>query len=347
MNERLAAGNRTAQRKLDQLEAVLTQDVGAHAVSTGFEQIRFEHCALPELAIDSIDLSTQLFGKPLRAPLLISSMTGGVERARRINTTLAEIAQSCGIALAVGSQRIALEGQGSGGFDRTLRMLAPTVPIVANIGGSQLLEWTDSSPALRLVDMIEADALVIHLNPLQEVLQAGGDRDWRGVLSAIAALTRAVSFPVLVKEVGAGISPAVARRLLAAGVSGIDVAGTGGTSWAAVVAARAPDVRTREIAETFRDWGIPTATALCAVRAACPETLLIASGGMRTGLDAAKAVRLGADLVGFAAAILPQAVDGAVALADRFERIIAELRVAAFCTGSANLADLRSAPLLG
>lgn len=335
-----------AQRKIDQLEAVLTQDVSARTVTTGFEAVRFEHCALPELDIDAIDLGTSLFGRRLRAPLLISSMTGGVERARQINLTLAEIAQALGIALAVGSQRIALQGNGSAGFGRELRAMAPDIPIIANIGGSQLLEWRDETPALRLVEMIGADALVIHLNPLQEVLQGQGDRHWVGVLPAIARLTRAVPFPVIVKEVGCGISSAVALRLLDSGVAGVDVAGAGGTSWAAVVAARAPDATASEIAETFRDWGIPTATALASVRRACPSALLIASGGLRNGLDAAKAVRLGADLAGFAAAILPEAVAGPVPLVQRFEKIIAELKIAAFCTGSATLASLRHAPLL-
>ncbi len=338
--------NALARRKLDQLDAVLTQDVSARTVTTGFEAIRFEHCALPELDIDTIDLGITLFGRRLSAPLLISSMTGGVDRAQRINATLAEIAQSLGIALAVGSQRIALQGGGNGGFGKVLRGLAPSIPIIANIGGSQLLEWQDETPALRLVEMIEADALVIHLNPLQEVLQGQGDRNWIGVFAAIERLARALPFPLLVKEVGCGISPTIARRLLDIGVSGIDVAGAGGTSWAAVVAARAPDAYAREIAETFRDWGIPTATALIGVRGACPEALLIASGGMRNGLDAAKALRLGADLVGFAAAILPEAVDGPDALVQRFEKIIAELRVAAFCTGSATLGELQRASIL-
>ncbi len=333
------------QRKLDQLDTVLHRDVAARHVMTGFEAIRFAHNALPELDFNKIDLGTIFLGRKLAAPLLISSMTGGPNRAGQINATLAEIAQAMGLALGVGSQRIALETNHAAGFDTSLRRAAPDIPIMANVGAGQLRDWANTTTLHRAVDMIEADALIIHLNPLQEALQQGGDRDWSGILKLIGAAVTSLPCPVIVKEVGCGIGGEVARRLMSAGVTIIDVAGAGGTSWAAVEAEQSKSAQARGIAETFRDWGIPTAQAILAVRAACPDMIIIASGGMRNGLDAAKAIRLGAALVGFAAAILPDTLQGPENLHARFEAIITELQIAAFCTGSATFADLRRASL--
>ncbi len=333
------------QRKLDHLESVLHHDVNART-GTGFAAIQFEHNALPELDFGAIDLHTTFLGRQLAAPFLVSSMTGGPARASHINETIAQMAQSLRIAFAVGSQRIALEGNHTAGFDSALRKHAPDVPILANIGGAQLLTWDGPELIRRAVGMIEADALIIHLNPIQEALQHGGDHNWSGILGRIEALVREESCPIVVKEVGFGISAATAKRLWNVGVRIIDVAGSGGTSWAAVEADRAYNLEAQRLGETFRDWGIPTARALMDVRAACPDATIVASGGIRTGLDAAKAIRLGADMVGLAAAVLPAILDGPKALELRFETIIAELKVAAFGTGSATLADLRHAPLL-
>lgn len=337
--------NARVQEKLDHLETVLHRDVQPRATTTGFESVRFEHNALPEMDFGAVDVSTRFLGRQLSAPLLISSMTGGPKKSGQINATLAEIAQTLSIALAVGSQRIALETAYAEGFGSTLRRLAPDIPILANIGAAQLGEERGMDYLRRAVDMIEADALILHLNPLQEVLQHPGDRNWHGILGRIEAAVRELPCPVIVKEIGCGISASLALRLKAVGVTIIDVAGAGGTSWAAVVADRAPNEKARRTAETFRDWGIPTAIALTEVRRACPEATLIASGGMRNGLDAAKAIRLGADMVGFAGAILPQAVDSRESLRTRFETIIDELKIAAFCTGSDSLAALKHAPL--
>ena len=334
-----------AQEKLDHLETVLHRDVRPHSTTTGFEHIRFMHNALPELDFGAVDVSTRFLGRSLSAPLLISSMTGGPEKSGPINATLAEIAQTLSIALAIGSQRIAIETPHGDGFGPELRRLAPTIPILANLGAAQLRDDQGMDYLRRAIDMVEADALILHLNPLQEVLQPMGDRDWHGILQRIEAAVRTLPCPIIVKEIGCGISAALALRLQAVGVTIIDVAGAGGTSWAAVVADRAPNEKARRTAETFRDWGIPTAIALREVRKACPEATLIASGGMRTGLDAAKAIRLGADMVGFAGAILPQAVDGSESLRTRFETIIDELKIAAFCTGSDSLAAIKHAPL--
>jgi isopentenyl-diphosphate delta-isomerase len=333
------------RRKDQHLDVVLNRDVRTGKTS-GFETIHFEHCALPELDLDQIDLSTVFLGKRMRAPFLISSMTGGPAKAAQINDNLARAAGRLGIAFAVGSQRIAVEGEGQSGFGRSLRDALGDMPLLSNIGAAQLGSPDGLENAEKAVEMIGADALIVHLNPLQEAVQHGGDRDWRGLLDQIGALVRQLPVPVIVKEVGFGISGRLAAKLNEVGVKIIDVAGAGGTSWAAVEAGRAPNERMRTIAETFREWGIPTARALADVRAACPDATLIASGGIRTGLDAAKAIRLGADLAAQAAGVLKAALDSADAVAAHFEDRIEELRIACFCTGSATLNDLRSAPLL-
>jgi isopentenyl-diphosphate Delta-isomerase len=333
------------QRKLDHLDTVLHRDVTARYVTTGFDAIHFEHNALPEIDFSKINLESTFLGHKLAAPLLISSMTGGPSRAGQINATLAEIAQTMGIALAVGSQRIALETEYASGFDTSLRRSAPDIPILANVGAGQLRSWTNTTELNRAVDMIEADALIIHLNPLQEALQQGGDRNWSDILKLIGAAVTSLPCPIIVKEVGCGISADVARRLMSVGVSIIDVAGAGGTSWAAVEAEQSSSLQSRSIADSFRDWGIPTAQSITAVKHACPDMFLIASGGMRNGLDAAKAIRLGASLIGYAGAILPDTLRGSCNLQARFEAIIMELRIAAFCTGCLTLADLRKARL--
>lgn len=341
------ADNELTTRKNDHLDIVLDASRRRASASAGFEALRFEHCALPELDLDAIDLGTTLFGRPLAAPLLISSMTGGAARAEAINRHLAEAAQALGIALAVGSQRVALEaGDANQGLTRELRRLAPDVPLLGNIGAAQLVLGYGVNEARRAVEMIEADALIIHLNPLQEAVQPGGDRDWRGVLGAIEALAPRLEVPLVVKEVGCGLSPAVARRLLDAGVAALDIAGLGGTSWAAVEAARATNQRQRLVAEAFVDWGTPTAEALRQVRQACPEALLIGSGGIRDGVDAAKAIRLGANLVAQAAAVLESALQSSEAVVEHFRAVIEQLRVVCFCTGSADLAALAQARLI-
>ncbi len=338
-------------RKSQHLDIVLRRDVGAHSVTTGLEDVRFEHVALPEMALTDVDLSTTFLNRRLGAPLLVSSMTGGPQRADGINRAIAEAAQELGIAFGVGSQRVALEGDEAalarGGFGRHLRDAAPDVPILANFGAAQLAGWDGADMARRAVDMVGADALIIHLNPLQEVVQPEGDRDWAGLLVRLEALQRASPVPVVVKEVGAGISGRLARRLEEAGIRIIDVAGAGGTSWAAVEAERTTSARAKAIAAPFRDWGIPTAQAIADVRAACPSATVIASGGLKDGLDVARAIRLGADLAGFAGGVLEAALSGGPALTERLHIVIEQLRIACFCTGSRTLSELRTARLVG
>ncbi len=342
--------NDKIDRKSQHLDIVLRRDVGARDTTSGLEAVRFEHCALPEMAIGDVDLSTTFLNRRMAAPLLVSSMTGGPSRAEAINRAIAEASQHLKIAFGVGSQRVALDGGpgelGRGGFGRDLRKAAPDVPILANLGGAQLAAAGGVEMARRAVEMIEADAIIVHLNPLQEIVQPEGDRNWHGVLAALEALQRASPVPVVAKEVGAGISGDVARRLWEAGIRIIDVAGTGGTSWAAVEAERTSDARAKAIAAPFRDWGIPTARAIVDVRAACPGATLIASGGLKDGLDVARAIRIGADLTGFAGGILEAALAGGDVLADRLGIVVEQLRIACFCTGSRTLGELRQARLL-
>lgn len=338
--------NDIVQRKTDHLDIILSQQAQMHTKTTGFDTIQFEHVALPEMDYADIDLSVSFLDKTLQSPLLVSSMTGGPNHAEKINRNIAIAAQDLGIAFAVGSQRVALETDATAGLNRTIRKHAPDIILLANFGAAQLCQWKDLSMAQKAVDMIEANGLIIHLNPLQEVIQPEGDRNWSGVLDKIEKLVRKVDFPIIVKEVGCGISSTLARQLYEVGVHIIDVAGAGGTSWAAVEAKRTQDDGIKQTAEIFRDWGIPTAKAVHDVRNACPDAFLIASGGIRHGLDAAKALRLGANLVGQAAGALPTALESPDALVAHFCQIIEALKITCFCTGSANIEALRSAKLI-
>ncbi|WP_428152294.1 type 2 isopentenyl-diphosphate Delta-isomerase [Brevundimonas sp.] len=331
-------------RKDQHLDVVLAGG-GRHARDAGFDAIRFVHEALPDLDHAKIDLGADFLGRRLKAPLLISSMTGGPARAEAINAHLAEAAQALGIAMAVGSQRAALEG-GAIGLDQSLRRRAPDTPILANIGAAQLTRGFGVDEARRVIDMIGADALIVHLNPLQEACQPEGDRDWWGVGAALEALVRRLGAPVVVKETGAGLSSATALRLAGMGVAALDVAGAGGANWGLIEGERATDPADKAHALAFADWGIPTTTAIAQVRAACPDMVLIGSGGVRDGVDAAKAIRLGADIVGQAAGVLQAATVSTEAVVEHFQVVIRQLRTACFCTGSANLQDLRRAPLL-
>lgn len=334
------------RRKSEHLDIVLRGDGAPAGAGNGLDAVRFEHVALPELALGEIDLSTTFLGRRLAAPLLVSSMTGGPERAADINRAIAAACQTLRLAFGVGSQRVALEGEGAAGFGRHLREIAPDAVILANFGAAQLRVWDGPVMARRAIDMIGADGLIVHVNPLQEAVQTEGDRDWRGLLDKIGELQAALAVPVIVKEVGAGLSGRVAARLWARGISVLDVAGSGGTSWAMVEAERAKSARARRVGTTFRDWGIPTARAVVDVRAACPEATIIASGGIRTGLDVAKALRLGADMAGMGAGVLQAALEGHNALVEHLSAAIDELRIACFCTGSGDLAALKRARLL-
>lgn len=330
-------------RKDEHLDIVLSGKARSGRTSP-FDAIELMHHALPDFALADVDLSTPFLGRTLKAPYLISAMTGGPARADRINAALADAAQDLGVALAVGSQRVALEDAGVGGLGRDLRRRAPDIPLLANIGMAQVALWNDPTRALAAVDMIEADALIVHLNPLQEAIQGHGDTDWRGARQALGALCAAAPVPIIAKEVGAGISAAAASDLMNLGVTVIDVAGRGGTSWAAVEAERASEARQRQMAAPFRDWGIATTDAIAGVRALSEDVCIIGSGGIRDGVDAAKAIRLGANLVGQAAGVLHAALTGPDAARDTIAALLEQLRIACFCTGARNLDALRAVP---
>ncbi|MEY4555221.1 MAG: hypothetical protein RL093_340 [Pseudomonadota bacterium] len=331
-------------RKDQHLDVILA-GMAVHGLDNGFGEIRFVHEALPDLDHSKIDLGTDFLGRRLKAPLLISSMTGGPARAEAINARLAEAAQHLGIALAVGSQRAALEDGEQPGLGIALRLRAPDTPILANIGAAQLTRGFGVDEARRVLDMIAADALIVHLNPLQEACQPEGDRDWWGVGAALEALVKAIDTPVVIKETGAGISAATAKRLFGMGVAAVDVAGAGGSNWATVEGERAEGEADKAHAAAFADWGIPTARAITEVRAACPGGVIIGSGGIRDGVEAAKAIRLGADMVGQAAGVLTAATVSTEAVVDHFQTVLRQMRTVCFCTGSANLTALRKAPL--
>lgn len=335
----------TQNRKADHLKVCLEDDVQFHQTTTGLEQYRFTHCCLPELDSTDIDLTTTFLGKSLSAPLLISSMTGGTELARLINYRLAAIAQQYGIAMGVGSQRVAIENpQVASTF--AVRSVAPDVLLFANLGAVQLNYSYGLDECQRVVDLLEADALILHLNPLQESVQTRGDTNFRGLLAKIATLCQALPVPVIAKEVGNGISAPMAQKLIEAGISAIDVAGAGGTSWARVESERATDLRQRRLGKTFADWGIPTAECITTVRSVAPVIPLIASGGLRNGLEVAKTIALGADLAGLALPFLQAAAESEAALHSLVEMLLAELTTVLFCTGNATLAGLRATGVL-
>jgi isopentenyl-diphosphate Delta-isomerase len=330
----------TQSRKADHLRVCLEDDVQCREVTSGLERYRLNHTCLPELDYAEVDLSTNFLGKSLNAPLLISSMTGGTDLARTLNQRLAQIAQEYRLAMGVGSQRVAIENPAvSDSF--TLRKLAPDALLFANIGAVQLNYTYGLEQCLKAVDLLEADALILHLNAVQEAVQTRGDKNFKGLLEKIATLCQQLPVPVIAKEVGNGISGVMAQQLIALGVSAIDVAGAGGTSWAKVEAGRAQDPKQRRLGQTFSDWGIPTAECLVQVRSVAPTIPLIASGGLRNGLDAAKAIALGADLAGMALPFLMAAHDSEAALHELMEILTAELTTAMFCSGAANLTMLR------
>jgi len=329
-----------SQRKADHIRINLEQEVSFPNLTTGFEFFRFMHQALPELDLDAIETGVTIFGKHLQAPLLISSMTGGTEGAERINLRLAEAAEAAGVAMGVGSQRVALESpEQARSFQ--VRRVAPSILLFANLGAVQLNKGYTADDCLRAVEMIEADALILHLNPLQEAVQTGGDVHWAGLAKKIEAVCKALPVPVVAKEVGWGISPQTARLLGDVGVAAIDIAGSGGTSWSEVEYHRTEDPLLRRLARTFADWGIPTAESLLLVSETLPEMTLFASGGLRTGIDVAKSIALGADLAGMAAPFLKAAAISAEAVLEEIKAIILELRVAMFVSGARDLQALR------
>lgn len=325
-------------RKAEHIELAL--DRGMQVRGNPFDRYRFEHLALPEIDLADIDVSTTFLGRELRAPLLISCMTGGTSEATRINRHLAEGAEEARVAVGVGSQRKALEDP-SVAATFAVRPYAPSVPVLGNLGAVQLNYGVGIDECRRAVDMIEADALAIHLNPLQEAIQPEGQTRFSGLLDRMSAIAAELEVPVIAKEIGSGISGALGRRLADAGIRILDTAGVGGTSWARIESRRSDDPG---IGELFAEWGIPTPESIVAL-AGIEGVTVIGSGGVRSGLDAAKALALGADLVGLAQPFLVAAVDSSEAVAAAIGRVVQELKIAMFCAGVRNLEELGRARL--
>lgn len=332
-------------RKAEHIRINLEENVQFPRLTTGMERYRFLHNALPELDLDEIDTRVTLFGKTLAAPILISSMTGGTDLALALNQRLAEAAQAHGMALGLGSQRAALKNPDMA-YTYRVRAFAPDVLLFGNLGVVQFNYGYGVSECERAVEMIEADALILHFNVLQEAVQPEGDTRFAGLLTKIEAVCRALSVPVIAKEVGWGFSEQNARELASAGVAAIDVAGAGGTSWSEVEYHRAPTAFHARVAASFADWGIPTADAIGYAAAGAPGLPIIASGGLRDGIDIAKSIALGA-LVGGMAGPFLKAADESIDALDSFTReTIAQIRIAMLCSGARDVAALQRTPLL-
>ena len=334
----------TQQRKKEHLELCLDAESVTGLYGTGLDRYFFLHNALPEVDIAEIDLSTTFLGKPLKAPLLISSMTGGFGLARKVNRNLAVAAQRLGLAMGVGSQRVALEEK-SAADSFKVRDLAPDILLLGNLGAVQLNYGYGIEQCRQAVQMIRADGLILHLNVLQEAVQPEGNRNFKGLTAKIGEVCRQLEVPVVAKEVGSGISGAVALRLKQAGVRAIDVAGRGGTSWYAVEAKRAAR-RGRPVDLIFADWGIPTDEALIQVKEATPDLEIVASGGIRSGLDVAKAIVLGARVAAIGQPLLAPALESAEEVIKFLTGVIYDIKVTLLCVGATNLAALSKVPLV-
>ena len=339
----------TPERKLDHIRVVLDSPV-EHEASTLLEEVVLIHQAVPETDLSSIDTRVGFLGYTLEAPLIVTGMTGGHEAAAKINCAIAEAVAELGLGMGVGSQRAALEHPELAETYRVARRCGGDgFPLIANIGAPQLVKGYGLEEARRAVEMIGADALAVHLNAAQEAFQPEGDTDYRGVLDAVERLAEKLGVPVIVKETGHGIGYEAALALRARGIRFLDVSGAGGTSWVRVEEYRAlakGDPVLAASAATYRSWGIPTAQAVAEARWAAPDACIIASGGIRTGLDAARAIALGADIAGTALpAIRAYAEGGADAVKKLLETMIHELRAALFLTGAGSLGELRTRPI--
>ena len=333
-----------SSRKADHIRINLEEDVRS-GLTTGLERFRFTHRALPELDLENIDLNQTLFGRTLQAPLLISSMTGGTDQAAEINRRLAEAAQHARIAMGLGSQRAAIE-QPELAATFQVRRYAPDILLFANLGAVQLNYSYGVAQCQAAVEMVEADALILHLNALQEAVQPEGDTRFAGLIRKIEAVCRALPVPVIAKEVGWGFSEADVRLLANSGVAAVDVAGAGGTSWSQVEMHRAQSEKQRRLAAAFADWGIPTSEAILNVRRAAPGMQVFASGGLRSGMEIAKCIALGASLAGMAGPFLKAAHQSTDLIIETIQEIGHELKVCMFAAGAGNLSALKNTTLL-
>lgn len=333
------------RRKEEHLQICLNEEVQFANATSCLENYYFVHQALPEIDLADIDVSTSLFGKPLAAPIVISSMLGGIEEAVGINRNLARTAQHLGLAMGVGSGRCLIESPEMAETFR-VRDVAPDILLFANLGAVQLNYGYGVKECMELIKAVGADALILHLNPLQEALQPGGNTNFGGILQKIRMICHELPVPVIVKEIGCGISERIAGELAAAGVSGIDVAGVGGTCWSEVERRRTHDSQADMIARAFGSWGIPTAETIIMARKGAPRLPVIGSGGIRTGVDMAKALALGADAVGIATPLLKAARDSLKEVKDYIRVLIEALRISMFCIGAENIESLKNSPFL-
>ena len=341
-------GNRIEERKVDHIRICSEENVQARGTTTGFEDVCLVHKALPEIERNKIDLSTVVFNHEFSAPLLVGAITGGAAEALKINAAIAKAVEELCLGMGVGSQRAAIEDPKWIDSFAIVRRKAPTAFIVANIGGPQLVAGYGVKETRKAVKMLEADALAIHLNPLQEAVQPEGETKYSGVLNKIGEITQALEVPVIVKETGAGIAAEEAKMLEEIGVTGIDVAGVGGTSWAAVEHHRAKRVRDefrQRLGETFWDWGIPTAISLVEVVQSV-HLAVIASGGIRCGTDVAKSLALGASLASMSSPILQLAAKGSEEIKKALQFVIDELRNAMFLTGAESIQKMQKVPVV-
>lgn len=335
----------TRKRKAEHIKICLDKKAQARNATTGFEDVRLVHKALPEIDRAKIDLSTTVFGHEFAAPIIVGAMTGGTEEATEINAAIAEVVEELHLGMGVGSQRAALEDQKLAKTYMIVRKKAPNAFIIANIGGVQLVHGYGAREVKKAVDMIEADALAIHLNALQEAVQPEGQTNFKGVLKKISEIAGTIDKPVIVKEIGAGIAAEEARKLEAACVKGIDVSGLGGTSFAAVEYFREENEDKRFLGEAFWDWGIPTATSLVEVTQAV-KVPVIASGGLRSGTDAAKALALNACLCSVSQPVLESAVKGGAETEMMLSCLVEELQNAMFLVGARRIKDLAKVPVV-
>ena len=330
----------TRHRKSEHIRIVRDLDTASEGVTTGFERLRLPHEGLPELSLHEIDPVTTAFGRRLAAPILISCMTGGSELARVVNRRLAVAAAKTGLGLGLGSQRAMLMCPALADT-YAVRDLAPHVLLVGNIGAVQLNLGVTPQDVEELARQAGADAVAVHLNPLQEAVQPEGDVDFRGLKERVAEVAATLRIPVVLKEVGSGISRSLARWARGTQIAALDTAGAGGTNWAKVESHRARERFHARLGQSFAGWGIPTVDSLIACREECPDKLVIASGGIKSGIDAAKALALGADLVGVARPFLMAAARSEEDVVEEARLFVRELRTAMFCTGASNLAALR------
>jgi len=338
----------TKKRKADHVRIALKNDIQARQVTTGFEDVHLIHRALPEIDRKDVDLAVTVFGHEFAAPMLVGAITGGTENGMKINATIAEAVEELGLGMGVGSQRAAIEDRSVEDTYSVARTKAPNAFLVANIGAVQLAHGYGPKEAERAIEVLRADALAVHLNALQEAVQPEGQTDFKGILARVRELAKSMKKPMIAKETGAGIGAEDAQLLEKVGIKGIDVSGAGGTSWAAVEYYRAEERRSisqRRQGNVFWDWGIPTAASVVEV-AQSVRIPTIASGGLRTGMDMAKAIALGASLVSLSQPVLEAAVRGPEATKRLLSILTDELRTAMFLVGAGTIADLRKKPVV-